>query len=36
MSAQEQILQQLDDILATIERINATLSRIIEEEKNDV
>lgn len=32
MSSQEQILQQLDDIVATIERINATLSRLLEEE----
>ncbi len=36
MNTQEQIIKQLDNILATIERINATLSRIIEEEKNDV
>jgi hypothetical protein len=36
MTTQEQIIKQLDDILATIERINATLSRIIEEENNNV
>jgi hypothetical protein len=36
MTTQEQILKQLEDILATIERINATLSRIIEKESKDV
>jgi hypothetical protein len=36
MTTQEQIIKQLDDILATIERINATLNRIIEKESNNV
>ena len=35
MTTREMILKELDDILAIIDNINDTLSRIIESEKNN-